>query len=49
MGLWGFLSVCVIAGVIFVMYAAYLDHKKEMKKLELEAQSNKASVVNNDD
>lgn len=37
MGLWGFLSICVIAGVIFVMYASYLDHKKELKKMELEA------------
>jgi arginine exporter protein ArgO len=47
MGLWGFLSICVIAGVIFVMYAAYLDHKKEMKKLELETQNNK-DTTNND-
>ena len=47
MGLWGFLSICVIAGVIFVMYASYLDHKKEMKKLELEAQNNK-DTTNND-
>lgn len=39
MGLWGFLSICVIAGVIFVMYAAYLDHKKELRKMELDAQN----------
>jgi hypothetical protein len=38
MGLWGFLSICVIAGVIFVMYASYLDHKKELRKMELDAQ-----------
>mgnify|MGYP000507055116 CR=1 FL=1 len=48
MGLWGFLSICVIAGVIFVMYAAYLDHKKEMKKLELEAQNTHSSSTNID-
>ena len=49
MGLWGFLSICVIAGVIFVMYAAYLDHKKEMKKLELEAQKNTNAVSQDSD
>lgn len=48
MGLWGFLSICVIAGVIFVMYAAYLEHKKEMKKLELEAQNNNSEIAKND-
>ena len=48
MGLWGFLSICVIAGVIFAMFSAYLDHKKAIKKLELDAQSNNTSVVNED-
>ncbi|GAA0199129.1 hypothetical protein GCM10009123_03070 [Kangiella japonica] len=45
MGLWGFLSICVIAGVIFVMYASYLDHKKELRKMELEAQKNNKEKV----
>ncbi|GEM_PF-2704353 len=48
MGLWGFLSICVIAGVIFVMYAAYLEHKKEMKKLELDAKNQNVTAASKD-
>ena len=36
MGLWGFLSVCVIGGIIFAMYTTYLEYKKAMKKMDLE-------------
>ncbi len=35
--LWAFLSICVIFGVGFAMLVLYLNHKKEMKKLEIEA------------
>ena len=48
MGLWGFLSICVIAGVVFVMYAAHLEHKREMKKLELDAQNQKITAASKD-
>lgn len=34
---WFFLSVSVIFGTIFIMFVIYLGHKKEMKKMELEA------------
>lgn len=46
MGLWGFLSVCVIGGIIFAMYNAYLEHQREIKKLELEAQNHQTKEVN---
>lgn len=34
--LWGFLSVCVIFGVSFVMFLMYLENQKALKKMELE-------------
>ncbi|MCU4677494.1 hypothetical protein N7931_17870 [Catenovulum sp. 2E275] len=34
--LWGFLSICVIFGISIAMFAMYLNHKKEMKQLEIE-------------
>ncbi len=37
MNLWGFLSICVVFGVSFVMLIFYLNHEKELKKMELEA------------
>lgn len=49
MGLWGFLSVCVIGGIIFAMYNSYLEHQRELKKMELEAQNkNMAKTTNSD-
>ncbi|MDX6849632.1 hypothetical protein SCD92_09690 [Gilvimarinus sp. SDUM040013] len=35
--LWGFLSVCVIFGTSFVMFLMYLENKKSLKKMALEA------------
>ncbi len=35
--LWFFLSVCVCFGLSFVTFVIYLNHKKEMKALEIEA------------
>lgn len=39
--LWFFLSVMAIAGVIFAMFAFYLDHQKKIKILEIEAATDK--------
>ena len=38
--LWGFLSVGVIFGVLFAMFVIYIDHKKTLKQLEIEALKN---------
>ena len=37
MTLWGFLSVGAVCGVLMIMFTLYLNHKKEMKQMELEA------------
>jgi len=37
MNLWGFLSIGVVFGASLVMLVIYLDNKKQMKRLELEA------------
>lgn len=34
--LWGFLSISVIAGIIFIMFIVYLNHKKTMRQMEIE-------------
>jgi len=35
-GLWAFLSICVVAGIIMIILATILNHKKSMKQLEIE-------------
>lgn len=35
--LWGFLTVAAICGVLLVMFTLYLNHKKVMKQMEIEA------------
>lgn len=37
MTLWGFLSFGLLVAAIFVIFVLYLNHKKSMKILELEA------------
>ena len=37
MTLWGFLSFGLVVAAIFVMFVLYLNHKKSIKILELEA------------
>ena len=45
-GLWGFLSVCVIFGTSFVFAVMYLAHQKSMKQLELEELKLRQGVQN---
>ena len=40
LNLWGFLSVAAIAGISMTMFVIYLNHKKIMKQLEIEALKN---------
>ncbi|QQS37763.1 MAG: hypothetical protein IPM56_07390 [Ignavibacteriales bacterium] len=35
-GLWAFLSICVVAGILMVIVVLFLNHKKSMKQMELE-------------
>ena len=39
--IWVFLSVSIIFGVLFAMFAIYIGHKKTLKQLEVEALKNK--------
>lgn len=39
--IWGFLTVAVILGILFAMFAMYLGHKKALKQMEIDAQENK--------
>ena len=34
--LWGFLSIGAVCGVALVMLTLYLNHKKDMKQMEIE-------------
>jgi len=35
-GLWAFLSICVVAGIIMIMVVTFLNHRKSMKQMEIE-------------
>ena len=35
-GLWAFLSICVIAGIIMIMFVLFLNHRKSVKQMEIE-------------
>lgn len=35
-GLWAFLSICVVAGILMIMLVLFLNHRKSMKQLEVE-------------
>ena len=42
MNLWGYLTIATVFGVSFAMLVIYLDNKKKMKQLEIEALQIKA-------
>ena len=35
-GLWSFLSICVVAGIIMIIVVTFLNHRKSMKQMEIE-------------
>lgn len=35
-GLWAFLSICVVAGILMIMLVTFLNHRKSMKQMEIE-------------
>jgi cell division protein FtsL len=35
-GLWAFLSICVVAGILMIMLVIFLNHRKSMKQMEIE-------------
>ena len=35
-GLWAFLSIVVVAGIIMIMWVLFLNHRKSIKEMEIE-------------
>ena len=47
-GLWAFLSIVVVAGIIMIIVVTFLNHRKSIKEMEIEELKSRMQARNPD-